>query len=92
MTNQTTTSQIGKDMEKGKDKENLSVALPSTWKSLPHCIINIEEFVLQARQYAHLVINPPELESVEKRIIFVFVINKKLDKIIKSKKDYQDVG
>lgn len=80
-------------MEKGKDKKNSTIALLFTCKSPPQCIVNIEEFVKQARQYAHLVtpdgfiINSPDLEAVEKRITCL-LLTKKLNKTIKSNKDY----
>lgn len=48
------------------------------------CIIDVEEFVKQAKEYANivtptgLIINIPDLKSAENRIISVFVVDKKL--------------
>lgn len=81
-------------MAKARTRKIHLLPCPPKWKSPPQCVIDIEEFDQQARQYAHLVtpdgltVNPPAMKNVEKGIISTFIIDKKLNKIIKSNKYY----
>lgn len=71
---------------KTKTQEEQTSTVTSTWISPPTstCIIDVEEFVKQAKEYANivtptgLIINIPDLKSAENRIISVFVVDKKL--------------
>lgn len=63
---------------------------PSICAFLSICIVDVENFIKQTREYAHLVtqdapiVNLPELKAIEKRIVSRFIVGKKLNKIIKT--------
>lgn len=74
------TSQTGKGMKREKDEKNLATGLSSTRKSSPQCIRDIEEFLNEARQYAHLVtpdgliISAPQSWNLGRKELFPFLL------------------
>ncbi len=81
------------DAKNGTEDKSKAGESPSCWSSPPKCIINLAEFLERAKSYAHLVVDgglledPQELKKIDKRIVSVFVVDKRTRKICRSTKN-----
>lgn len=75
-------------------EEATSRITPFRWTTTSPCIINVEDFCGQLREYVHIVrsdkllLELNALKAVENRMVSIFIVEKKLNRMIKSWKDY----
>lgn len=73
-----------------KKEEATPRITPVTWTTTSPCITDVEDFCGQVREYVHfarpdkLLIDLNALKAGEKRMVSIFIVEKKLNRIIKS--------
>ena len=78
---------------KSPEKTTSGDSPSNQWKSPPSIVNDVAEFVRNCHNYAHLVkkggimVDEVELKSIEKKMVSIFVIDRKINKIVRSTKD-----